>query len=151
MNHVPSTVCVRFCPLKIQSFCSNLSCLYLHCSLSLPPVLVSREDEFSSRLSSRAGFRGCTALHYATLADDPRTVRMLLEAGTSQPKPHLLHHFRVVYVLILYSISADLHRDRMSWFSNMDPNIFLVCTMAQIYVSHLIFYPTYVPHPDHLW
>ncbi|KAG7226041.1 hypothetical protein INR49_018651, partial [Caranx melampygus] len=44
-------------------------------------VLVSREDEFSSRLSSRAGFRGCTALHYATLADDPHTVRMLLEAG----------------------------------------------------------------------
>uniref|UniRef100_A0A672GA89 ClpB homolog, mitochondrial AAA ATPase chaperonin n=1 Tax=Salarias fasciatus TaxID=181472 RepID=A0A672GA89_SALFA len=45
-------------------------------------VLVSREDEFSSRLSSRAGFRGCSALHYATLADDPRSVRMLLEAGT---------------------------------------------------------------------
>uniref|UniRef100_A0A665U270 Uncharacterized protein n=1 Tax=Echeneis naucrates TaxID=173247 RepID=A0A665U270_ECHNA len=47
-------------------------------------VLVSREDEFSSRLSSRAGFRGCTALHYATLADDPRTVRMLLEAGMAE-------------------------------------------------------------------
>nr|XP_029510492.1 caseinolytic peptidase B protein homolog [Oncorhynchus nerka] len=44
-------------------------------------VLVSREDEFSSRLSSRAGFRGCTALHYATLADDPLAVRMLLEKG----------------------------------------------------------------------
>lgn len=44
-------------------------------------MLVSREDEFSSRLSSRAGFRGCTALHYATLADDPHAVRMLLEAG----------------------------------------------------------------------
>uniref|UniRef100_A0A4W5QSL4 Uncharacterized protein n=1 Tax=Hucho hucho TaxID=62062 RepID=A0A4W5QSL4_9TELE len=48
-------------------------------------VLVSREDEFSSRLSSRAGFRGCTALHYATLADDPLAVRMLLEKGD---KPH---------------------------------------------------------------
>uniref|UniRef100_A0A4W5QHB2 Uncharacterized protein n=1 Tax=Hucho hucho TaxID=62062 RepID=A0A4W5QHB2_9TELE len=46
-------------------------------------VLVSREDEFSSRLSSRAGFRGCTALHYATLADDPLAVRMLLEKGES--------------------------------------------------------------------
>uniref|UniRef100_A0A3B3XTX6 Clp ATPase C-terminal domain-containing protein n=1 Tax=Poecilia mexicana TaxID=48701 RepID=A0A3B3XTX6_9TELE len=44
-------------------------------------VLVSREDEFSSRLSSRAGFRGCTSLHYATLADDPLAVRLLLEAG----------------------------------------------------------------------
>lgn len=53
--------------------------------LSPTVVLVSREDEFSSRLSSRAGFRGCTALHYATLADDPHTVYMLLEAGTKQP------------------------------------------------------------------
>nr|XP_020481719.1 caseinolytic peptidase B protein homolog [Labrus bergylta] len=51
-------------------------------------VLVSREDEFSSRLSSRAGFRGCTALHYATLADDTLAVRMLLEAGTSNPNTH---------------------------------------------------------------
>lgn len=55
------------------------------CFLSLTVVLVSREDEFSNRLSSRAGFRGCTALHYATLADDPHTVYMLLEAGMKQP------------------------------------------------------------------
>ncbi|XP_031429925.1 caseinolytic peptidase B protein homolog isoform X2 [Clupea harengus] len=44
-------------------------------------VLVSREDEFSSRLSSRANFRGCSPLHYAVLADDLTTVNMLLEAG----------------------------------------------------------------------
>uniref|UniRef100_A0A667ZVH1 ClpB family mitochondrial disaggregase n=1 Tax=Myripristis murdjan TaxID=586833 RepID=A0A667ZVH1_9TELE len=55
-------------------------------------VLVSREDEFSSRLSSRAGFRGCTALHYATLADDPRTVRMLLEAGANPLQSNGLGH-----------------------------------------------------------
>uniref|UniRef100_A0A668A0R7 ClpB family mitochondrial disaggregase n=1 Tax=Myripristis murdjan TaxID=586833 RepID=A0A668A0R7_9TELE len=54
--------------------------------------LVSREDEFSSRLSSRAGFRGCTALHYATLADDPRTVRMLLEAGANPLQSNGLGH-----------------------------------------------------------
>ncbi|KAM9318958.1 mitochondrial disaggregase [Pholidichthys leucotaenia] len=55
-------------------------------------VLVSREDEFSSRLSSRAGFRGCTALHYATLADDPRTVHMLLEAGANPLQTNGLGH-----------------------------------------------------------
>uniref|UniRef100_A0A8C5ERK5 ClpB homolog, mitochondrial AAA ATPase chaperonin n=1 Tax=Gouania willdenowi TaxID=441366 RepID=A0A8C5ERK5_GOUWI len=55
-------------------------------------LLVSREDEFSSRLSSRAGFRGCTALHYATLADDPRTVRMLLEAGANPIQMNSFEH-----------------------------------------------------------
>uniref|UniRef100_A0A8C3G3C2 ClpB family mitochondrial disaggregase n=1 Tax=Cyclopterus lumpus TaxID=8103 RepID=A0A8C3G3C2_CYCLU len=60
-------------------------------------VLVSREDEFSSRLSSRAGFRGCTALHYATLADDPRTVRMLLEAGANPLQSNGLGHTARAY------------------------------------------------------
>ncbi|KAM3875578.1 mitochondrial disaggregase [Diretmus argenteus] len=60
-------------------------------------VLVSREDEFSSRLSSRAGFRGCTALHYATLADDPRTVRMLLEAGANPLQTNGLGHAARAY------------------------------------------------------
>ncbi|XP_074535114.1 mitochondrial disaggregase [Halichoeres trimaculatus] len=60
-------------------------------------VLVSREDEFSSRLSSRAGFRGCTALHYATLADDPRTVRMLLEAGANPLQTNGLGHTARAY------------------------------------------------------
>jgi len=44
-------------------------------------VQISREDEFSNRLSNRANFRGCTALHYAALADDPGIVNALLEAG----------------------------------------------------------------------
>ncbi|XP_071353484.1 mitochondrial disaggregase [Trachinotus anak] len=60
-------------------------------------VLVSREDEFSSRLSSRAGFRGCTALHYATLADDPRTVSMLLEAGANPLQTNGLGHTARAY------------------------------------------------------
>ena len=42
---------------------------------------VSRESEFSDELNLRANFRGCTALHYAVLADDPAVVNMLLEAG----------------------------------------------------------------------
>lgn len=60
-------------------------------------VLVSREDEFSSRLSSRASFRGCTSLHYAVLADDPRTVRMLLEAGADPLQTNELGHTPLVY------------------------------------------------------
>ncbi|XP_068174205.1 mitochondrial disaggregase [Antennarius striatus] len=60
-------------------------------------VLVSREDEFSSRLSSRAGFRGCTALHYATLADDTRTVSMLLEAGANPLQTNSLGHTSRAY------------------------------------------------------
>ncbi|XP_078601801.1 mitochondrial disaggregase-like [Branchiostoma floridae x Branchiostoma japonicum] len=44
-------------------------------------VLVTREDEFSNRLNNRASFRGCTALHYAVLADDVHIVKALLEAG----------------------------------------------------------------------
>uniref|UniRef100_A0A8D3BUN4 ClpB family mitochondrial disaggregase n=1 Tax=Scophthalmus maximus TaxID=52904 RepID=A0A8D3BUN4_SCOMX len=60
-------------------------------------VLVSREDEFSSRLSSRAGFRGCTALHYATLADDPQTVCMMLEAGANPLQTNGLGHTARAY------------------------------------------------------
>ncbi|KQL03134.1 caseinolytic peptidase B protein isoform X2 [Amazona aestiva] len=42
-------------------------------------VLVTREDDFNNRLNVRANFRGCTALHYAVLADDRATVTLLLE------------------------------------------------------------------------
>uniref|UniRef100_A0AAQ4SA29 ClpB family mitochondrial disaggregase n=1 Tax=Gasterosteus aculeatus aculeatus TaxID=481459 RepID=A0AAQ4SA29_GASAC len=82
-------------------FCAFLSVnlFFFFCLRSLfpsppcvPTVLVSREDEFSSRLSSRAGFRGCTALHYATLADDPDTVRMLLDAGANPLQTNGLGH-----------------------------------------------------------
>ncbi|XP_019410767.1 PREDICTED: caseinolytic peptidase B protein homolog [Crocodylus porosus] len=47
-------------------------------------VLVTREDEFNNRLNNRATFKGCTALHYAVLANDYGTVRLLLEGGKTQ-------------------------------------------------------------------
>uniref|UniRef100_A0A8C1HHT4 ClpB family mitochondrial disaggregase n=1 Tax=Cyprinus carpio carpio TaxID=630221 RepID=A0A8C1HHT4_CYPCA len=60
-------------------------------------VLVSREDEFSNRLSSRASFRGCSALHYAALTDDLRTVRMLLDAGANPLQKNELGHTPLTY------------------------------------------------------
>ncbi|XP_056466772.1 caseinolytic peptidase B protein homolog [Gadus chalcogrammus] len=73
-------------------------------------VLVSREDEFSSRLSSRAGFRGCTALHYATLADDLRTVSMLLEAGANPLQTNGLGH-----APRSYAKEGELHKVLQEW------------------------------------
>uniref|UniRef100_A0A8B9J7B8 ClpB homolog, mitochondrial AAA ATPase chaperonin n=1 Tax=Astyanax mexicanus TaxID=7994 RepID=A0A8B9J7B8_ASTMX len=64
---------------------------------SLEEFDFDREDEFSSRLSSRASFRGCTSLHYAVLADDPRTVRMLLEAGADPLQTNELGHTPLAY------------------------------------------------------
>lgn len=46
-------------------------------------VFVVREDEFSNRLNTRASFRGCTALHYAVLANDYGTVQALLQGGAN--------------------------------------------------------------------
>ncbi|XP_036817756.1 caseinolytic peptidase B protein homolog isoform X2 [Oncorhynchus mykiss] len=73
-------------------------------------VLVSREDEFSSRLSSRAGFRGCTALHYATLADDPLAVRMLLEKGANPLQTNALGH-----TARAYAKEGELHTLLLEW------------------------------------
>ncbi|XP_055751063.1 caseinolytic peptidase B protein homolog isoform X2 [Salvelinus fontinalis] len=73
-------------------------------------VLVSREDEFSSRLSSRAGFRGCTALHYATLADDPLAVRMLLEKGANPLQTNALGH-----TARAYAKEGELHALLLEW------------------------------------
>ncbi|XP_048838076.1 caseinolytic peptidase B protein homolog [Brienomyrus brachyistius] len=60
-------------------------------------VLVTREDEFSSRLSSRASFRGCTALHYAVLADDLHAVRILLGAGANPLLTNEMGHTALAY------------------------------------------------------
>ncbi|KAJ7408657.1 hypothetical protein WISP_119114 [Willisornis vidua] len=65
-------------------------------------VLVTREDDFNNRLNIRANFKGCTALHYAVLADDYLTVKLLLDAVSvfpfiSKGFPHVL----LVAVLIL--------------------------------------------------
>ena len=44
-------------------------------------VQIAREDDFCRRVSPRANFRGCTALHYAVLADNIGVINALLEAG----------------------------------------------------------------------
>lgn len=46
-------------------------------------VLTRREEEFSNQLNNRssASFHGFTALHYAVLVDDCRSVQLLLDAG----------------------------------------------------------------------
>lgn len=59
-------------------------CLFvLSCFVFGPSVLVTREDDFNNRLNNRASFKGCTALHYAVLADDYRIVKELLDGGES--------------------------------------------------------------------
>ncbi|KAM4702271.1 mitochondrial disaggregase [Discoglossus pictus] len=60
-------------------------------------VLVTREDEFSNRLNNRASFRGCTALHYAVLADDYGTVRELLEGGANPMQKNDMGHTPIDY------------------------------------------------------
>ncbi|XP_063288856.1 mitochondrial disaggregase [Pelobates fuscus] len=60
-------------------------------------VLVIREDEFSNRLNNRASFQGCTALHYAVLADDYATVRELLEGGANPTQKNEMGHAPLDY------------------------------------------------------
>ncbi|XP_038674399.1 caseinolytic peptidase B protein homolog [Scyliorhinus canicula] len=60
-------------------------------------VLVTREDEFSHRLNTRASFRGCTALHYAVLVDDCQTIGLLLEAGANPLLRNDMGHTPVDY------------------------------------------------------
>ena len=48
--------------------------------------MVTREEEFNSNLNLRANFRGCTALHYAALADDTQSIKILLESGANPLK-----------------------------------------------------------------
>ncbi|XP_069496385.1 mitochondrial disaggregase [Ambystoma mexicanum] len=66
-------------------------------SLHSLEVLVTREDEFSSRLNSRVSFKGCTALHYAVLADDYSTIRELLEKGANPLQQNEMGHTPVDY------------------------------------------------------
>nr|XP_033803423.1 caseinolytic peptidase B protein homolog isoform X1 [Geotrypetes seraphini] len=60
-------------------------------------VLVTREDDFSSRLNNRASFRGCTALHYAVLSDDYRTIKELLDGGANPLQMNEMGHTPVDY------------------------------------------------------
>ncbi|XP_061876298.1 mitochondrial disaggregase [Colius striatus] len=60
-------------------------------------VLVSREDDFNNRLNVRANFRGCTALHYAVLADDYLTVQLLLDGGANPLQKNEMGHTPLDY------------------------------------------------------
>uniref|UniRef100_A0A2K6GKT6 Mitochondrial disaggregase n=1 Tax=Propithecus coquereli TaxID=379532 RepID=A0A2K6GKT6_PROCO len=66
--------------------------------LGLPAgVLVTREDDFNNRLNNRASFKGCTALHYAVLADDYRTVKELLDGGANPLQKNEMGHTPLDY------------------------------------------------------
>ncbi|KAM4789370.1 mitochondrial disaggregase isoform 3-T3 [Cyanocitta cristata] len=60
-------------------------------------VLVTREDDFNNRLNIRANFKGCTALHYAVLADDYLTVKLLLDAGANPLQKNEMGHTPLDY------------------------------------------------------
>ncbi|XP_054510306.2 mitochondrial disaggregase isoform X3 [Agelaius phoeniceus] len=60
-------------------------------------VLVTREDDFNNRLNVRANFKGCTALHYAVLADDYLTVKLLLDAGANPLQKNEMGHTPLDY------------------------------------------------------
>lgn len=60
-------------------------------------VLVTREDDFNNRLNVRANFRGCTALHYAVLADHGPTARLLLDAGANPLQKNEMGHTPLDY------------------------------------------------------
>lgn len=46
-------------------------------------VLLTREEEFSDHLNTKAIFKGFTPLHYAVLSDSKTSVQVLLEAGAN--------------------------------------------------------------------
>ncbi|KAF6332790.1 caseinolytic mitochondrial matrix peptidase chaperone subunit B [Rhinolophus ferrumequinum] len=60
-------------------------------------VLVTREDDFNNRLNNRASFKGCTALHYAVLADDYRTIKVLLDGGANPLQRNEMGHTPLDY------------------------------------------------------
>jgi len=62
-------------------------------------VQIAREDEFSSRLSPRANFRGCTPLHYAALSDSTGAINALLEAGADPLKANDYGHTPMDYAM----------------------------------------------------
>ncbi|XP_016836232.1 caseinolytic peptidase B protein homolog isoform X3 [Cricetulus griseus] len=65
--------------------------------LVLIAVLVTREDDFNNRLNNRASFKGCTALHYAVLADDYRIVKELLDGGANPLQRNEMGHTPLDY------------------------------------------------------
>jgi len=60
-------------------------------------VMMTREEEFSDRLSHQASFKGCSPLHYAVLIDDVESAIALLEGGSNPVKANLSGHKPVDY------------------------------------------------------
>ncbi|CAL1536861.1 unnamed protein product [Lymnaea stagnalis] len=60
-------------------------------------VLLTREEEFSDRLSNRANFQNCTPLHYAALVNDIESIKLLLEAGADPTIENTLGHKAIEY------------------------------------------------------
>uniref|UniRef100_F7HEE2 ClpB family mitochondrial disaggregase n=1 Tax=Callithrix jacchus TaxID=9483 RepID=F7HEE2_CALJA len=80
-------------------------------------VLVTREDDFNNRLNNRASFKGCTALHYAVLADDYRTVKELLDGGANPLQRNEMGHTPLDYaregeVMKLLRTSEAKHQEK---------------------------------------
>ena len=67
-------------------------------------VLVTREDEFSDRLNTRANFKGCTSLHYAVLSDDHEIVDLLLKHGKLE---NII--FPVLYFILYAQVVLSIH------------------------------------------
>ncbi|RLU24499.1 hypothetical protein DMN91_002588 [Ooceraea biroi] len=66
-------------------------------SMHLMDVLVRREEEFSDRLNNQANFKGCTALHYAVLANSMACVQTLLDGGANPTLENEAGHRAVEY------------------------------------------------------
>ncbi|KAL3266571.1 hypothetical protein HHI36_010735 [Cryptolaemus montrouzieri] len=60
-------------------------------------VLMTREDEFSSELNSKATYLGFTALHYAALIDNFDIVRALVEHGANPCLKNDIGHAPILY------------------------------------------------------
>lgn len=76
---------------------------YLHNNVSLNEnnseylVLMMREEEFSTSLSSKASFRGFTALHYAALGDNFEIAKLLIEKGANPIAENEAGHIPLLY------------------------------------------------------
>lgn len=60
-------------------------------------VLMIRENHFDFRLRANSNFSGCSALHYAILADHQEVFQYLLEQGADPTKKNDVGHFPIDY------------------------------------------------------
>lgn len=63
-------------------------------------IWMVREEEFSEKLRMQATFKGCTALHYAVLADNYDIVETLLKRGANPSKKNAIGHIPLDYCKI---------------------------------------------------